>query len=238
MSDVINIHSTRQSSGRIVAVASIKGGVGKTTLAANVVGWLSAFGYSVMLVDSDEKANLGATEWISRALPQVPIQHIPDPGDLWDKLPNCRTQADYVVVDSPGSSELIRQLLLRADIAVIPAKAGRLEAPALVENVRLLRQAQDIRHGQPTGYVVLSQIGKGRKGEHRKLTRQMYALAKKLNIPLAATPLWLSELHPQAATDCKFIWQMGSQARDHANDMDELCYELFPETKPPLEQIG
>ncbi len=49
----------RSTLGRVVAVVNGKGGVGKTTLTANVGGLLAASGYRVLLVDLDPQGNLG-----------------------------------------------------------------------------------------------------------------------------------------------------------------------------------
>ena len=144
----------------IIGIASVKGGVGKSTIAANAVGWLTAFGYETILVDCDEPTNRTSSNWLSEALPQVPVRIISDANELWDELPRLRGEAEYVVVDTPGTSEMIRQVFMRADIAVIPTKAGKAEADPLVASVRLLRQAQEIRNGKPRAHVVLTQVGK------------------------------------------------------------------------------
>lgn len=49
----------RAALGRVVAVVNGKGGVGKTTITANVGGLLAAGGYRVLLVDLDPQGNLG-----------------------------------------------------------------------------------------------------------------------------------------------------------------------------------
>lgn len=50
---------TREELSRVVAVVNGKGGVGKTTITANVGGLLAASGYRVLLVDLDPQGNLG-----------------------------------------------------------------------------------------------------------------------------------------------------------------------------------
>ncbi|MFJ8896824.1 ParA family protein [Leifsonia sp. NPDC102414] len=49
----------RQNLQRVVAVINGKGGVGKTTIAANVGGLLALSGWRVLIVDLDYQANLG-----------------------------------------------------------------------------------------------------------------------------------------------------------------------------------
>lgn len=49
----------RSNLQRVVAVVNNKGGVGKTTLTANIGGLLAAAGWKVLLVDLDQQGNLG-----------------------------------------------------------------------------------------------------------------------------------------------------------------------------------
>ncbi len=217
----------------VIGIATIKGGAGKSTLAANIVGWLAVFGYSTILVDCDEPANRTSSNWISDALPQVPIKLIQDADQLWDELPKLREHADYVVVDTPGTSEMLRQVFMRADIAVIPTKAGKAEADPLIASVRILRQAQEIRHGRPQAHVVLSQVGKRFRN-----TRAMTGLAEKLNMPLANTALYFTPRHSEACDRGTFIWNMGAEAKAYAGDLDELFFEILPETRPQNQVVN
>ena len=146
--------------GFTVGIASIKGGVGKSTIAANAVGWLVREGFSTVLVDCDEPKNRMSSNWISNALPSVPIRIVNGPDDLWSAIGELQGEFDFVVVDTPGTSEMIRQLFFRCDLAIVPTRTGRAEANTLVGNVRLLRQAQEIRRGRPESRVVLSQVRK------------------------------------------------------------------------------
>ena len=212
--------------GTIIGIASVKGGVGKSTIAANAVGWLARHGRSTILVDCDEASNRTSSNWVGEALPDVPIRLVGDANELWDQLPALRTEADYVVVDTPGTSEMIRQVFMRSDIAIIPTKAGKAEADPLIASVRLLRQAQEIRGGRPKPHVVLSQVGKRFRN-----TRAMIELAEKLQMPLARTALYFTPRHPEACDHGTFIWKV-NEARVFAADLDELFYEILPETRP------
>ena len=210
----------------IIGIASVKGGVGKSTIAANAVGWLTAFGYSTILVDCDEPENRTSSNWLSEAIPNIPVRLISDANELFDELPALRGEAEYVVVDTPGTSEMIRQVFLRADVAIIPTKAGRAEADPLIASVRLLRQAQELRSGRPRAHVVLTQVGRRFRN-----TRAMVELAEQLNMPLAKSALYFTPRHPEACDNSTFIWNM-SDAKSYARDVDELFYEILPETRP------
>lgn len=54
-----SIAPDRQALERVIAIINGKGGVGKTTLAANAGGLMARSGYKVLLVDMDPQGNLG-----------------------------------------------------------------------------------------------------------------------------------------------------------------------------------
>jgi chromosome partitioning protein len=217
----------------VIGIATIKGGAGKSTLAANLVGWLTDAGKSTLLVDCDEPANRTSSCWISEALPDVPTRIIQDADELWDQLPKLRHEAEYVIVDTPGTSEMIRQTFMRADIALIPTKAGKAEADPLVASVRILRQAQEIRHGRPRAHVVLSQVGKRFRN-----TRAMKELAGKLGLPLTKSALYFTPRHSEACDRGTFVWCMGAEANSYAADLDQLFSEILPEVKQQLHVVN
>jgi cellulose biosynthesis protein BcsQ len=217
----------------IIGIATIKGGAGKSTLAANLVGWLVNSSKSTLLVDCDEPANRTSSSWIAEAIPAVPIRLIQDADELWDQLPRLRSEAEYVIVDTPGTSEMIRQTFMRADIALIPTKAGKAEADPLVASVRILRQAQEIRHGRPRAHVVLSQVGKRFRN-----TRAMKELAAKLGLPLTESALYFTPRHSEACDLGTFVWCMGAEARSYAADLDQLFFEILPEVDQRIHIVN
>ena len=163
----------------IIVVANSKGGVGKSTLAVHLAAWLYQQGHSVTLTDCDTQQS--SSEWIREAEPGVKAVRLDNPDVILNELPLLRQEADYVVADGPGSqTETSRALLLRADMAIVPCKASMLEVRALAKATEVLRQAQDIRAGQPNATIVLSMVGK-----NYRLTKDMKDAAAALNLPLA-----------------------------------------------------
>ena len=51
-------------------------------------------------------------------------------------------------------------LLLLRRLAVVPCKASMLEVRSLAQATSVLRQAQEIRGGQPKAVIALSMVGK------------------------------------------------------------------------------
>lgn len=207
----------------IIALVNSKGGVGKSTLAGNLVGWLHAHGHRVILADCDTQQS--SSEWVREALPAVPVVRLSNADQVLDELPELAREADFVVADGPGSqTETSRALLMWADLAVIPCKASMFEARALNKNTAFVRQAQAIRKGLPDAVAVLSMVGR----EYR-LTKDMQDAARSLQLSLAQSPVTLRQAYADAPGQATFVWNMGYSARDAADEIDALFREILPE---------
>lgn len=208
----------------IIALVNSKGGVGKSTLAGNLVGWLHEHGRSVILADADTQQS--SSEWILEALPGVPVVRVASAEEVFEELPGLATEAEFVVCDGPGSqTEMSRALLMWADLAVLPCKASMFEARALHKNLAFVRHAQQIRKGPPQAVAVLSMIGR-----EYKLTRDMEQAAKSFGLDLAPHSVTLRQAHADAPGQATFVWRMGYQARDAAEEIDILFRHLLPGT--------
>jgi len=209
----------------IIAVANSKGGVGKSTTAVHLAAWLYEQGHSVTLADCDTQQS--SSEWIREAVPGVNAVRLDNPDQILNELPLLDQEVDYVVADGPGSqTETSRALLLRAHLAILPCKASMLEARALQKATEVLRQAQDIRGGIPEAVIVLSMVGKS-----YRLTRDMQEAAAALKLPLASTHMILRQIYADAPGQGQVVWNMGSRAREAAEELKSLFSEILPEAK-------
>ncbi len=207
----------------VVALVNSKGGVGKSTLAGSLVGWLHAHGHRVILADCDTQQS--SSEWIREALPEVQVVRMTGADQVLDELPVLAREADYVIADGPGSqTETSRALLMWADLAVIPCKASMFEARALDKNTTFIRQAQAIRKGLPAAVAVLSMVGRD-----YRLTKDMRDAAYALQLSLASTPVTLRQAYADAPGQAKFVWDMGYAAQEAAKEIDTLFRGLLPE---------
>jgi chromosome partitioning protein len=217
----------------IIVVANSKGGVGKSTLAVHLAAWLHEQGHSVTLADCDTQHS--SSHWAKEAVPGVQSVRLAEPDDILDRLPALSQQSDYVVADGPGSNtETSRALLLRADLALVPCKASMLEVRALAQATNVLRQAQDIRGGQPKAVIVLSMVGKT-----YRLTQDMKDAAEALELPLAKTALTLKQIYADAPGQGAVVWRLGARGREAAGEVEALFREVLPEacvTNPTRRQ--
>jgi chromosome partitioning protein len=85
----------------IISLVNSKGGVGKSTLAGNLAGWLAGHGRSVILADCDTQQS--SSEWITEALPDLQVVRLADADAVLDELPLLAQEVDFVIADGPGS---------------------------------------------------------------------------------------------------------------------------------------
>lgn len=102
----------------VIVVANPKGGVGKSTLATNVAGYLARQGHTVMLGDADRQQS--SARWLALRSGQA------RPIVTWDasagevlKPPRGTT---HVVIDTPAGvhGRVLKELMKRADKLLIP----------------------------------------------------------------------------------------------------------------------
>lgn len=213
----------------VIALVNSKGGVGKSTLAGNLVGWLQTRGQRVVLADCDTQQS--SSEWIQEALPHIAVVRLKHADAVFEEVPALAKEADFVIADGPGSqTETSRALLMFADLAIVPCKASMFEARALTINTAFVRQAQSVRQGPPAAVSVLSMVGRD-----FRLTRDMRDAARILRLKLASTPITLRQAYADAPGQRTFVWEMGYAAREAAREIDSLFAELLPQVVVPTE---
>src|SRR5579862_7785469 len=106
---------------KIAAVANLKGGTGKSTIAVNLACQLAAGGAAVALVDADEQGT--ASYWVGRgqypiALKTAAVGH--DTNGWAGEI--AALEAEVVVIDAPPQiGDATRAIVDVADVILVPA---------------------------------------------------------------------------------------------------------------------
>ena len=137
----------------VVAIVNQKGGVGKSTIAVHLAGWLREKATETVLVDSDRQKS--SSGWLARIDPAFPAEVLWEADEILDAIDGLVERYTHVVLDGPGAlSEVTRTLMLVADVAVIPITPSALDVTAAMETLRQTEHAQKIRNGQPRVLVI------------------------------------------------------------------------------------
>jgi chromosome partitioning protein len=166
----------------VIVVANPKGGVGKSTLATNVAGWLAAAGHAVMLGDVDRQ--LSSRQWLHLRPPQLPaIQG-------WDIAPDGDVLrppkgVTHVVLDTPAGlhGKRLDAVMRIADRMLIPLQPSLFDIQATHAFVHALRQH---KRGAE---VKLGLVGM-RVRENTKANEQLHQYLATLPVPVVA---WLRD---------------------------------------------
>lgn len=130
-----------------IALASLKGGVGKSTLSMNLAAALHRAGHRTLLVDADPQGTCAA--WAARA---AELEHDGPPvvamvgAALRRDLAKVAEGFDVVVLDSPPRMGTeARAAMMAADLVVLPVTPGAADLWAAAETVAVLEEARAFR---------------------------------------------------------------------------------------------
>jgi chromosome partitioning protein len=132
----------------IVVASSIKGGVGKTTLATNLAVIRSLAGYDVLLVDTDYQESASDFTFLRNQTTEdkAGFSFITLSDDhVRREVLNQQSKYDDIIIDVPGKdSASQRAALTVADVALIPFVPRSFDVWTLGKVVKLLSEARTI----------------------------------------------------------------------------------------------
>jgi chromosome partitioning protein len=144
---------------KIAAVANLKGGTGKSTIAVNLACELAAGGATVALVDADEQGT--ASYWVGRGEYPVTLKTAAVGSNIngWAK-DIARLDADLVVIDAPPQiGDATRAIVDIADVILVPALASTADIMATGKALALIRKAREQRADKgPKALLVPSRV--------------------------------------------------------------------------------
>lgn len=145
--------------GKIAAVANLKGGTGKSTIAVNLACELAERGASVAFVDADEQGT--ASYWIGRGDYPIEVKaaFVGRDVDGWSSRV-AALDADIVVIDSPPQiGDATQAVIDIADVILIPALASTADIMATGKALALVRAARERRRDRgPKALLVPSRV--------------------------------------------------------------------------------
>lgn len=140
----------------IIGLANSKGGVGKSTLARNLVVYLNDQGHKAALVDAEEDAPTATL--LGRFDPSIETRSATTLDSIDDAVAELSANGYHVILDAPGKEgDQVSILCLLSDLVLIPLCVSEQDILQTVSVIKLVRRQQErSRDGKPAASVVLT----------------------------------------------------------------------------------
>jgi chromosome partitioning protein len=204
-----------------IVFANTKGGVGKSTLAVHLAVWLHDQGAKVALLDTDKQRS--SSQWIAEAEPLVTVRTAATPEECLCEVRELSSVHDFVVGDGPGGlDDVSRTLLLLADLALLPITPSILDLRSVQQATAILRYAQGISAGRPSGRLVLNKMR-----TRDRISRELRAAAPGLGVAVAGGIIRDLQAYRDAAQQGTVVTRMIQKGKHAAEEIETLFTELL-----------
>lgn len=206
----------------VIALVNQKGGCAKSTTAVHLAYWLFHKQRNAVLVDAD--AQRSSSIWLESLESPIPCQVAQTSAELLEQLPKLAEQHDFVIVDGPaGLSDATISIVQLADLAIIPCQPTGVDLRSAADAIRLIRQAQADRGGEPQAAVFLSRAVKG-----TRLKDEAIGHLESLGIPILTTVIHQRQAIADTFGQTATVWELlGKAAVEAADEFEQLFREIM-----------
>lgn len=146
----------------IISVTSLKGGVGKSTIAQNLAVCLAHNGVNVCIADADpaneNSGNWGNIRSEDSSLIHIPVWTTPELS-LSRQVKDYNKQYDVVIIDgTPSIGQMTSKILFAADVILVPIIPSINDLWALRPFVNRYNQAQEEKEQEIPLYMIMNQF--------------------------------------------------------------------------------
>lgn len=167
-------------------IMNAKGGCGKTTIATNLAGIYSSYGYNTVLFDYDPQGS--STHWLKRRSESLPTIHGISPyqkGKAATKswLLRMPSDAERAIIDTPAGlrAHEANDYIKDVNTIIVPVLASVIDVEASAAFIQELMRSPKIRSGQTQVMVIANRV-KSRSPALR-IMKEVFA---DMNIPIIA----------------------------------------------------
>ncbi len=200
----------------VIAIATSKGGSGKTTLTAGLADFLRRQGRSVECIDTDPNRNLH--DWLSDSQNGIPCAFVEEEAVI-DGVGAAVKRSDYVLIDVAGALQRgMLYAISTADLVLIPCKTDRKDVVEAVRTQELIESAGKMVRRKIPHAAVLTQVNR-----RAQVTGHTRAQLEVMGVPVLSADLPARTAYQQAS------WSGAPLAAPEAReDFSAIAADLAP----------
>ena len=145
----------------IIAIATTKGGAGKTTLARLILGRSALSGLKAAALDADFNHTL--TDWVTTAARSpITVRHELDETKIVPLVSELHEAHDVVVIDTAGAASQATIFAIGcADLVLVPVAPSSADIVEAIKTVNLIKSAAQMMRKEIPTRVVLTAVQPG-----------------------------------------------------------------------------
>lgn len=185
--------------GKVIVLATSKGGAGKTTLARALACHWYNLGLKVCVIDADPQGSFSKKHNPQGKLSKMTV--IPQPEEIvYEEILENKDKFDYIIVDTGGfRNRTMIRALIACDLAIIPLKPSGDDVAEAINTHRVLQELSKVpeRGGKSIYYrMILTMSSQG-----TVISKHVKEELKKLGYLIMDAELYNRVAYPEAGLE-------------------------------------
>ena len=204
---------------KVIAILNQKGGVGKTTIAANIGVSIINRGHSVLMVDSDPQGSL--RDWSATNEGELVSVVGLDRETLAKDIEGVKPPYDFVIIDGRAKAEKMAGAAIRAaDLVLIPVAPSALDIWGASDITEAIAARHEVTEGKPATRFIINAATK-----NTKLIEEIRPATQESGFNPLNTVLYSREIYKQTMGDGLTVHS--AKNADALEEIESLTTEIM-----------